>query len=104
MVTQPRMPCFKLGIRFNRADMVKRFLKSGRTGFYFAVLEEGDVAAGDSIDLVGEDENKITVTDVVALYTEDGANQDLLRRASKLSALPDSWREYFRERLLAPEG
>jgi MOSC domain-containing protein YiiM len=103
IVTQPRMPCFKLGIRFNRADMVKRFLKSGRTGFYFAVLKEGDVAAGDSIDLVAEDENKITVTDVVALYAEDGANQDLLRRASKLSALPDSWREYFRERLLAPD-
>jgi len=104
MVTQPRMPCFKLGIRFNRADMVKRFLKSGRTGFYLAVLKEGDVAAGDSIDLVAEDENKITVTDVVALYTDDGADQDLLRRASKLSALPDSWREYFRERLLAPDG
>jgi MOSC domain-containing protein YiiM len=103
VVTQPRMPCFKLGIRFDRADMVKRFLKSGRTGFYFAVLKEGDVAAGDSIDLLAEDENKITVTDVVALYTDDGANQDLLRRASKLSALPDSWREYFRERLLAPD-
>ena len=103
IVTQPRMPCFKLGIRFDRPDMVKRFLQSGRTGFYFAVLEEGEVAAGDAIDLVAEDENKITVTDVVALYTDDGANQDLLRRASKLSALPDSWREYFRERLWTPD-
>ena len=52
MVTQPRMPCFKLGIRFNRSDMVKRFLQSGRTGFYFAVLKEGEVAAGDSIELL----------------------------------------------------
>ena len=45
VVTQPRMPCFKLGIRFNRPDMVKRFLESGRTGFYFAVLKEGEVKA-----------------------------------------------------------
>ena len=103
IVTQPRMPCFKLGIRFDRPDMVKRFLHSGRTGFYFAVVREGDVAAGDSIDLVSQDENRITVTDVVGLYAKDEANQDLLRRASKLSALPDSWREYFRERLWMPD-
>jgi MOSC domain-containing protein YiiM len=96
------MPCFKLGIRFDRADMVKRFLHSGRTGFYFAVLEEGDVAAGDPIDLVAQDGNRITVSDVVRLYTEDGADRDLLRRAAELSALPDSWREYFRERLGKP--
>jgi len=103
VVTQPRMPCFKLGIRFDRADMVKRFLHSGRTGFYLAVLQEGDVAAGDSFDLIAPDENRITVTDVVGLYAKDEANQDLLRRATKLSALPDSWREYFRERLWAPD-
>jgi MOSC domain-containing protein YiiM len=103
IVTQPRMPCFKLGIRFDRSDMVKRFLHSGRTGFYLAVLQEGEVAAGDSFDLIAQDENRITVTDVVGLYAKDEANQDLLRRASKLSALPDSWREYFRERLWAPD-
>jgi MOSC domain-containing protein YiiM len=103
IVTQPRMPCFKLGIRFNRPDMVKRFLHSGRTGFYLAVLQEGDVAAGDSFDLIAQDENRITVTDVVGLYAKDEANQDLLRRATRLSALPDSWREYFRERLWAPD-
>jgi MOSC domain-containing protein YiiM len=83
--------------------MVKRFLHSGRTGFYLAVLQEGDVAAGDSFDLIAQDENRITVTDVVGLYAKDEANQDLLRRATRLSALPDSWREYFRERLWAPD-
>ena len=55
-VTQPRMPCFKLGIRFNRPDMVKRFMRSGRTGFYLAVLQEGEVAAGDSFERVARDE------------------------------------------------
>jgi MOSC domain-containing protein YiiM len=103
IVTQPRMPCFKLGIRFNRADMVKRFLRSGRTGFYLAVLREGDVAAGDAFDLIAQDDNHITVADVVGLYTADAANQELLRRASELSALPESWRQYFRERLWEPD-
>jgi len=103
VVTQPRMPCFKLGIRFNRPDMVKRFLRSGRTGFYLAVLREGDIAVGDALDLVAEDENQITVADVVALYATDATNQELLRRASKLSALPESWRQYFRERLWEPD-
>ena len=104
IVTQPRMPCFKLGIRFNRPDMVKRFLRSGRVGFYLAVVHEGDIGAGDSLDLVAEDNSHITVADVVGLYAADAANQDLLRRASELSALPESWREYFRERLWEPDA
>jgi MOSC domain-containing protein YiiM len=99
IVTQPRMPCFKLGIRFNRPDMAKRFLRSGRTGFYLAVLREGDVGAGDPIEPIAKGDGQITVADVVGLYAADAANQDLLRRASELSALPESWREYFRERL-----
>lgn len=104
IVTQPRMPCFKLGIRFNRPDMVKRFLRSGRVGFYLAVAQEGDIGAGDSLDLVSEDNSHITVADVVGLYAADAANQDLLRRASELSALPESWREHFRERLWEPDA
>jgi MOSC domain-containing protein YiiM len=104
VVTQPRMPCFKLGIRFNRPDMVKRFLRSGRTGFYLAVLREGEIGAGDSIEPVALDASQITVADVVALYAADGANQDLLRRASESAALPESWREYFRERLWTPDA
>jgi MOSC domain-containing protein YiiM len=104
IVTQPRMPCFKLGIRFNRPDMVKRFLRSGRTGFYLAVLREGEIGAGDSLDLIAEDAGHISVADVVALYAAHAANQDLLRRASELPALPENWREYFRERLREPDA
>jgi len=103
VVTQPRMPCFKLGIRFNRPDMVKRFLQSGRTGFYFAVLEEGEVAAADSIELLERDEHNIPVADVVNLYRGDATNQDLLRRVSELPSLPNSWRDYFRKRLWNPD-
>jgi MOSC domain-containing protein YiiM len=103
VVTQPRMPCFKLGIRFNRSDIVKRFLQSGRTGFYFAVLKEGEVAAGDSIELLEKDEHNIPVADVVNLYRRDATNQDLLRRVSELPSLPKSWRNYFRTRLWSPD-
>ena len=104
VVTQPRMPCFKLGIRFGRADIIKRFLHSGRNGFYFAVAKEGDVAAGDSIELLGRDENGVTVADIVELYAADAAKQDLLQRVSELAALPENWRAYFRKRLWKPDA
>jgi MOSC domain-containing protein YiiM len=103
VVTQPRMPCFKLGIRFDRPDIVKRFLQSGRAGFYFAVLKEGEVTARDSIELLKRDEHGVTVSDVVNLYRRDATNQDLLRRVSELSSLPKSWRDYFRTRLWNPD-
>ena len=99
IVTQPRMPCFKLGIRFNRTDMVKRFLTSKRTGFYFAVQREGEVAAGDPIHFGDRQEGGMTIADIVNLYTMDSESQELLRRATELRALPESWKEYFRKRL-----
>jgi len=104
MVTQPRMPCFKLGIRFNDPSIIKRFLQSGRTGFYFSVLSEGEVGAGDSIQAIDRAQNSLTVGDVVNLYGVDAANQDTLRRASELSSLPEGWREYFRKRLWKPDN
>jgi len=103
VVTQPRMPCFKLGIRFGRPDMVRKFLRSGRTGFYLAVLREGDIAAGDPIEPGAADNHEVSVAEIVGLYAADAANQDLLRRASELPALPGDWREYFRERLWVPD-
>ena len=104
VVTQPRMPCFKLGIRFGRADIIKRFLHSGRNGFYLAVTQEGEVAAGDSIEQLQHDENGVTVADIAALYTADAVNQDLLRRVTELASLPESWRAYFRKRLWKPDA
>jgi MOSC domain-containing protein YiiM len=104
VVTQPRMPCYKLGIRFDRPDMVRRFHDSRRNGFYLAVLQEGEVSAGDSFELIARDEHGVTVADVVALYAADAANQDLLRRVSELPALPEGWREYFRKRLWEPDA
>ncbi|HEX8499772.1 MAG TPA: MOSC domain-containing protein [Pyrinomonadaceae bacterium] len=98
-VTVPRMPCYKLGIKFGRADMVKRFLASGRSGFYLSVQREGEVGAGDEIELLGRDPNGVTVADVVRLYVRDGEDAETLRRAVAAEALPESWRERFRQQL-----
>jgi MOSC domain-containing protein YiiM len=100
MVTQPRMPCFKLGIRFGDDHMVKRFLRSGRSGFYVAVLREGDVAAGDPIALTGRDDHGVTVSEITALYANPGHDdQELLRRAIAVPALPQSWKDFLSKRL-----
>lgn len=98
-VTQPRMPCFKLGIRFGSPEMVKLFLQSQRSGFYLSVRREGEVGAGDSIEHTESRESGVTITDIVDLYVSDSENQELLKRASALPALPEGWREYFRKRL-----
>ncbi|HEX6546426.1 MAG TPA: MOSC domain-containing protein [Bryobacteraceae bacterium] len=96
-VTQPRMPCFKLAIRFGRADMVKLFWKSGRPGIYFSIVEEGDLAAGDIVERVSEGREGISVADVVRLYRGDETNPDVLARALR-SPLSGSWKEELQER------
>jgi len=99
IVTQPRMPCYKLGIRFNRPDIIKRFLQSKRTGFYLAVLREGEVGEGDEMTFIEQQVSGVTVTDIVSLYSTDAHNQELLRRAVEVLALPQSWKDYFQKRL-----
>ncbi len=95
IVTEPRLPCYKLGIKFGRVDIIKKFLQSRRTGFYFAVLKEGKVKAGDEIETIGRDPNNISIADIVRLYAFEKDDLETLRRAVKLEALPESWRGYF---------
>jgi MOSC domain-containing protein YiiM len=98
-VTEPRMPCYKLGIKFGRTDIIRRFLASGRTGFYFSVQREGEVEAGDEIELLARDENNVTVADITRLYAREKDDVATLRRAISLEALPESWRDHFRQQL-----
>lgn len=79
--------------------MVKRFLHSGRCGFYFAVAQEGEIKAGDSIELLSRDANSLSVFDINRLYASEKNDREMLLRASRLEALPESWRGYFLERL-----
>ncbi len=99
MVTQPRMPCFKLGIRFDRPTLVKEFLRSERSGFYFAVVRAGEVGAGDVIERVHEEPTSMTVTDLVRLSVALHIAADVLRRAVATPGLAEVWREEFRQRL-----
>jgi MOSC domain-containing protein YiiM len=101
VVTQPRMPCFKLALKFDRDDVVDRFLESGRPGFYLAVEKEGELGSSDPFERIHEDEHHVRVTDIVQLYVDRHAvpDWDLLRRVVAVEALPESWREHFQKRL-----
>jgi MOSC domain-containing protein YiiM len=99
MVTEPRMPCYKLGIKFGRADIIKRFLASRRTGFYFAVAREGMVSAGAALELTGREQQEISVADITRLYAFEKDDLKSLRRAIEVEALPENWKGYFQHRL-----
>jgi MOSC domain-containing protein YiiM len=87
-VVQPRTPCYKLGIRFGRDDMIQRFLASGRSGLYLSVIREGTLAPGDTIDLASAAEHDVTVADVAASFATGGEDQNLLRRVIAVPTLP----------------
>ena len=104
MVTQPRMPCYKLTIRFDRDDMIKRFIASRTSGFYFSVVEEGEVEAGSAVEIVRRDPDRVSVNDINHLYYGTSRSVELLSRAVNLAALPASWRDYLRGRAEARES
>ena len=99
VVTEPRVPCYKLGVKFERADILKRFLLSRRSGFYFAVLREGEVRAGDALERLGGGEGGVSIFDIIRLYAFEPDDLETTRRAIRLKALPETWRDYFRRRL-----
>ncbi len=103
-VTQPRTPCYKLGVRFNREDMTKRFYESRRFGFYLRVLREGTLQAGDTLTVVTRNPNAVSVADIARLFTGDRRDRELLNRALKLDALSAGWRGALQERLEGHRG
>jgi MOSC domain-containing protein YiiM len=93
VVTQPRLPCFKLVVKFRRSDIIRRFLESGRTGFYMAVLRGGMVGAGDSVELLSADPQCVSIADLVRMHLPGEKDPDVLRRARNVEALPESWKK-----------
>jgi MOSC domain-containing protein YiiM len=103
-VTTPRLPCYKLAAKFQRDDMIERFVLSGRCGFYFAVVEEGEVGAGDNFKFVGREDPTLTIAEVNRLYTAKSPDRESLQRSLDVKLLPESWRDRFRARLAEPPG
>jgi len=99
VVRQPRLPCYKLAVKFQRDDIIKRFLDSRLTGFYFAVTGEGELGAGDRIEILTRDPNGVTVPDIVRLYLNGDEDPDGLARAANVDALPDNWKTHFADQL-----
>jgi len=104
MVRQPRMPCYKLAAKFQRDDMIERFLHSGRSGLYFSVEQEGEVGVGDSFELISQDREGITIAEMNRLFFREKYNRDLLQKAIDTAALPEDWREYLSPRLHGQAG
>lgn len=101
-VTQPRMPCYKLALRFGRADMVKRFWASGRSGIYFSVVEEGELESGDRIDVIATDPHRVSVRDVVRLFKREVEDDELRERVLK-APLYGSWKRDIQAGLVEEE-
>lgn len=98
-VTTPRMPCKKLGIKMKDKGFIKEFLKSERTGFYFKVLEEGEIEAGDNIQKVGDDGYGLSIRELVKLYTTHKHDISLLTKAAKSPTLQEDWRRDFAKKI-----
>ena len=99
IATQPRMPCYKLAVRFGRMDIIRRFMASERSGIYFKVAQEGKIGVEDKIELIKSDENKVAIRDIVRLQTYGSRDTEMMNRAIKVKDLPDGWRNYFMEKL-----
>ena len=99
VVRQPRIPCHKLAVKFQRTDILQRFLVSGRSGFYFSVEQEGTVEAGDRFEFLSRAQLDITIAEMNRLFVADKYNQELLNKAMTTPSLPEDWRDYFRKRL-----
>ena len=99
VVRQARIPCYKLAAKFHRKDILARFLRSGRSGFYFSVEQEGVVQAGDAFEFVSREGGALTISEMNWLYSQDLYNRDLLEKAIATPALPEDWRDFFVKRL-----
>ena len=100
MAKTPRIPCLKLAAKFNRDTMIKDFLHSGYSGFYFSVVEEGEIGAGDQFQFLGGETPTLSIAEVNQLYISPASNLELLERATQVKSMPASWRDYFQAKLV----
>lgn len=104
MVRQMRMPCFKLAAKFQRDDILERFLLSGLSGIYFSVEREGDVQVDDSFEIVRTAPDGITIAELNLLVAKDRYNRKLIEKALATPELPEDWKELFARRISPRSG
>ena len=98
-VTQPRTPCYKLGIKMGMPEFPKTFLASGRVGFYLRVIQEGEIGAGDTLERTGRDPESMSVREISHLKYFEPENVDGVKRALRIRSLSPAWRSSFEDRL-----
>jgi MOSC domain-containing protein YiiM len=103
-VTTPRLPCFKLAAKFRRDDIIERFLRSGRSGYYFSVVQEGKVGAGDEVTLLKRADPCLTIEEMADLYVSRSPDLEVLERALRVKNLSEGWRQRFEDRLTDIRG
>lgn len=97
VATQPHMPCYKLGVRFGRMDIIKKF-ESGKSGIYFKVVKEDKIGTtDDSINLIKKDNNDVTIENIVEIVIQDKNNKLLVEKVVKVQDLPSCGKHYFLE-------
>jgi len=99
VVTQPRLPCFKLAIRHGRLDIVRRFQRSGRSGFYLSVARQGELQEDDAIEFIARDERRLSIAATLQLFHAADVDVDVLRRAASHPSMAATWRQAFEKRL-----
>ena len=92
---QPRFPCYKLNIRFNKEDMLQQFMQQGRSGTYFSVVESGTLKAGDDITLVERSKHNITIKQLVEAYNNKGSDKTIVQEILAIDFLPERLRKAF---------
>ena len=97
-VTQPRVPCFKLGVKMGDGKFVGEFLKSGRTGFYLRVIERGELGAGDDFEPAHMDDHGISIADAMKAIIPGADQLDWIRKVLSVEALSEAWREDLQKR------
>ena len=98
IVTEPRMPCFKLAIRLGEKGAIKRMLETGNTGFYFSIAREGTLEAGDALERIDRLEGAIPVTMLTSIFASKEADAELVQTAAAAPGIPESWRKWLRDR------
>ena len=99
-VSQPRIPCYKIGIKLNSREFPKMFSQSGLLGSYLRVIHDGEISPGDTIHKVHSEENSMSIKDIAHLLFVDIKNIELMKQALDIKPLTEEIKEKFRERLM----